>query len=263
MGSFYEKIKKIIEENGYQIFYLENLYKKYSGDFLHEIRLNEKETKAATIMLNEEALKESDRKDIFEMLIDEKEYFLKQFIKMELGLAQNKMKSTFDINHAYMDVCKNFKDYASLELKKDLEFARFIISINGTYISLFDEKIRNNSALRTLALLNDGTEFVDTFTTASKTFQKDYNNAILFLKKLRENLQLYDEDKYRIMWLLNDIFRVTNGIYENEREKDTLNIKVAPGVQREWLKRKAFLEYLKKEEIEEYEHLQKKQMVLK
>lgn len=100
-----------------------------------------------------------------------------------------------------------FNDFASDELKNDKYYAMVILGLDGFYINCMGEKIKSSESLMSLAIENDSSYDVSSFTMSDSILSSDSKMALLYLKKLRNNINndSFVEEVYK------NIFAIENG----------------------------------------------------
>lgn len=101
------------------------------------------------------------------------------------------------------DLVKLFDKYASSELKNDKEFATVILELDGRYIRYMGEKIRNNRTLMVIAIANDSTESIESFTKTDTQLKHDSEIALEFFQKMKSN----QESNFSVEEVYNNIFK--------------------------------------------------------
>lgn len=161
----------------------------------------------------------------------ERNVFLKLMICAELSKEYDvKEILGFSVNSGY--VLKNFKNVSSNYLRNDSSFALITCLINGKYFSAFDDNIRNSKELSYFAIINDKDLIPKSFHNTSLDFRSDYNNGLLYIKKLNEHYnvsRIYDE-----LFAHDDNFNYKDNNFTKFNPKDEV-------LQKEWLSNYEFL----------------------
>ena len=151
----------------------------------------------------------------------ERELFTKLFVREYLNQKEQRtdllLANTLDLkNNISKEVLENnltgiklFKDFASVSLKNSKEFSKVILELDGSYIVYMGDCIRNCSNLMEIAINNDRTKEVVSFSKSNSTLLHDPLFAILYLKKMKEN----QEQEFSVKKIYEEIFIQENGEY--------------------------------------------------
>ena len=106
-----------------------------------------------------------------------------------------------------IDSVELFDKYASSKLKNDKDFANVIIGLDGSYISIMGEKIRNNRDMMTKAISSDSSSDVSSFVNTNSRLKSDSVTAILYFRKLKDKKQ----DKFSPEDIYDKVFKKIDG----------------------------------------------------
>lgn len=154
-------------------------------------------------------------------LDDEKNLFAKIFIRDYLASTNN------DENLALKDNLNAgvlFYDFASEELQNNKDFAKTILSLDGRYMPYMSEEVRNNSSLMSIAINNDTTEEVESFTRCDSNLLRDSKMAGLYLEKSKKNkgYKFNATNVYETIFKKDENELYTTKVFENQVQADWL-----------------------------------------
>ena len=117
-----------------------------------------------------------------------------------------------------------FSSFASAELKNDKSFAKTILQLDGTYIKYMGDKIRNNRAMMTIAIENDTTNDVESFTLVDSNLKADPEMTLGYFKRMKLN----QKESYSVDRIYEDIFikendQFTTKIFSNNEQANWLS----------------------------------------
>lgn len=104
------------------------------------------------------------------------------------------------------------------DLRHDKDFAKTILSINGKFLSFFDESITTDPIMVSMAITNDKTNILLSFINSKNCVKTDYRVGLSFISK---GLQIMDND---IEALYQQVFdekfekNFTSGLAWNDRD---------------------------------------------
>lgn len=143
----------------------------------------------------------------------EKHFFTKLFVREYLIEKEDRKDLIVDDE---IDTFTLFKDFASDELKNDKQFAEVILQLDGRYIQAMSENIQNNKKLMGLAIKNDLSSDVESFSNCSGKIKRNPTMAILYFKRLKENKQ----KDFSVDEIYEKIFKQENYKYNDSIFKD-------------------------------------------
>lgn len=155
-------------------------------------------------------------KELFTKLLV-RDYLVQKENRIDLSLANylstEKLFSDVAINdqkERLMGI-KLFEDFASIDVKNDKEFAKVILQLEGSYITSMGEIVKKNANLMEIAINNDTTKDVVSFSNPNSKLKTDSELAILFFQKMKENQgKEFSADK-----IYKTIFKQEEGNYVN------------------------------------------------
>lgn len=174
------------------------------------------------------------RSNYYFSLENEKELFTKLFVRDYLAKKENRMDlilSNYLTNKELfssvvleekkdeLTAIKLFEDFASPELKNDKEFAKVILELDGSYIVSMGQNVRNSASIMEIAMNNDDTRNVESFTKSNSKLLKDSDFALLYFKEMKNNQgkDFSIDEVYETVFKQEDGKYVTT-IFENEEQ---------------------------------------------
>lgn len=155
---------------------------------------------------------------------EEKEYFTKLFMRD----YQSRYNDRYKISDTH-DMSTIFRNFASEELKNDEIFTEVILKLDGKYLKGMNDNVRSSKEMVFLAIDNDTSEKVYSFVCALEPAQTDYQLALKYLKKLKENNAFVTINSlYENIFKKNMVGNFTDKIFKNN-------------VQNKWLSNKQFM----------------------
>lgn len=117
-----------------------------------------------------------------------------------------------------------FDRYASSELKNNKDFATVILGLDGRYMRYMGEKIKNSRSMMSIAIINDSTDDIESFTKTNTRLKRDSEMALEYFKKMKSN----QDDKFSVEEVYSSIFKKDeNGfpttIFKNDEQSSWLD----------------------------------------
>lgn len=164
-------------------------------------------------------------------LEEEMTFFIKTFIRDYLSNVTGNSKVILkdDLNAGRL-----FNDFASKELKRNKEFCRTILTLDGRYMPYMEENFRNNNSLMQTAIANDTSLEVESFTVSDTSLKTNPALATLYLQKRKELNGYHFQPEY----IYKEILKQEEGSFPTTIFKKQ--------EQKEWLKSSSFLVNLAK-----------------
>mgnify|MGYP003290140671 CR=1 FL=1 len=182
---------------------------------------NYKKEKIAESIREHYHLSKEEERELFTKLFV-REYLCKKEKNVNLSLtnylSQNKMFSSAALFNSLdkLNASTFFEDFASDELKNDRNFAKAILQLDGSYILCMGQKIKNSEEMMRLAISNDETPDVISFSKSNSMLLSDSKVALAYFSKLEKN----QGSKFSADTVYEKIFKQENGAYPKTVFKD-------------------------------------------
>lgn len=144
-------------------------------------------------------------------IYEERNFFAKLFMRD----YESKYSKSYKLEDG-VDVRDIFRDFASDELKSDVDFAVTVSTLDGKYLSAMNEDIRSNQEIVCNAINNDTSKDVDSFLSASGDALKNPDIAIMFFNKKKEqDLYLSATETYKKVFQRDENGNFADDIFKN------------------------------------------------
>lgn len=154
----------------------------------------------------------------------EKELFTKLFVRDYLSKTDNRTSLLLEnylveeglFAHVAINGMKEeltsiklFTDFASPELKNDKEFAKVILELDGSFIISMGQNVRNSASIMEIAMNNDSTSNVESFTKSNSKLLRNVDFALLYLKQMKKN----QGESFSVEQVYEEVFKQEDGKY--------------------------------------------------
>ena len=210
METFYDKVKKIVDERRIEVGDNKELFPdNHLGIQYSELKFNKNENiynllvKDINVSKYMEFIQSPKSSECYlpDTLISDYEN-QKNYITKIVILNSYPGNNCFNANVLLDPDLPSFKySQADLlshvfrnDLRSDVDFAKTILSINGKFLSFFDESITTDPKMVGLSIINDKTDYLKSFMdtiTSNNDVIKDYKVGLSFISK---GLQIMDNN---------------------------------------------------------------------